>query len=121
MIGLEAYEQAASDSTLGPEARRLESEVFFVGLDRRRAWLTVRNVLAVNGSPVRDSATRLDRALAGEPDQAWMRLRILADASARYNIGGISRNFNDPTLALMFRGLAAPAAIQVLVEHPHRA
>ena len=72
VIGREVYDQAASDSTLGPESRRLDSEVFFVGLDRRREWLTVRNVTAVDGSPVRDSATRLDCAPAGGPDRAWM-------------------------------------------------
>jgi hypothetical protein len=102
VIGREVYDQAASDSTLGPESRRLDSEVFFVGLDRRREWLTVRNVTAVDGSPVRDSSTRLDRALAGDPDRAWMRLRILADENARFNVGAIQRNFSEPTLVLMF-------------------
>jgi hypothetical protein len=80
----------------------LESEVFFVGLDDRRTWLTVRNVLRVNGRAVVGSNGSVIDLLAERGNR--VRLRELADASARHNIGNLRRNFNDPTLALRFLG-----------------
>jgi hypothetical protein len=82
--------------------RKLQSEMLFMWMPEAREWLIARTVLLVDGVAVRDSKGRLDRALADpDPDQA-ARLRRLRDEGARFNIGRIRRNFNDPTLALQF-------------------
>jgi hypothetical protein len=109
VISLETYEQHAEQRrespprawlTISDESRTLRSEMLFTRLSERRAWLTVRNVLAVDGQTVPDSADRLERALA-ESGSAGL-LRALADEGARFNLGRIRRNVNDPTFALRF-------------------
>lgn len=102
VIGQEIYDQASFDSTGSGEVRQLESEIFFVGFDQQREWLTVRNVTSVNGAPIPDSTLRIQRALAGDPYRTWARLKLLADESARFNIGPVQRNFSEPTLAVVF-------------------
>jgi hypothetical protein len=99
VVGLERYRQEVHAPT-GGELADLESEVFFVGLDDRHTSLTVRNVLSVNGRSVAGADGSVIQLLAERGNHA--RLRELADASAQYNIGRLRRNFNDPTLALMF-------------------
>jgi hypothetical protein len=82
--------------------RRIRSEMLFAWVPERLSWLTVRNVLMVDGASVPDSKDRLDAALA-LPEPARMgRFRKLRDEGARFNIGRIYRNFNDPTLVLQF-------------------
>ena len=99
VVGEERYRQEVHAPD-GGDMADLESEVFFVRLDDRRTSLTVRNVLTVNGRAVGGSGGSVIELLAERGTRA--RLRELADASARYNVGHLQRNFNDPTLALMF-------------------
>ena len=66
------------------------------------SWLSVRNVLEVDGQPVTDSHDRLERAINGDPRGLAARLQSVAGEGARFNIGGITRNFNDPILPLLF-------------------
>jgi len=108
VISLEAYDQhveqrrAASPRAwlqISSDARTLRSEMLFTRLPDRRSWLTVRNVLAVDGNAVADSEKRLERALNESSTRV---LRALADEGARFNLGRIRRNVNDPTLALRF-------------------
>lgn len=82
--------------------RRLRSETLFAWLPEQQSWLTARNVLAVDGTAVPDSKARLDAALAEDGPDSRVRLRRLRDEGARFNIGRIFRNFNDPTLVLQF-------------------
>ncbi len=80
--------------------RRIRSETVFAWLLEQQAWLTARKVLSVDGARVSDSKERLDAALGeGGPDRTT-RLRRLRDEGARFNIGRIYRNFNDPTFVL---------------------
>ncbi len=104
VVGFERYRQEVH-AREGGDMADLESEVFFVGIDNQRTWLTVRNVLTVNGRAVSESSDSVIDLLIQRGNTA--RLRELADASARYNIGSVHRNFNDPTLALLF---LAPAS-----------
>jgi hypothetical protein len=83
--------------------RRLRSEMLFMRLPGQGlSWLTARNVLEVDGAPVADSADRLDRAIKGDRAGLLDRLRSVADEGARFNLGDIRRNFNDPILPLLF-------------------
>lgn len=104
VVGVERCRQEVH-ALQGGEMADLESEIFFVGIDERRTWLTVRNVLTVNGRSVAESSGSVIDLLTTRGNSA--RLRELADASARHNIGRVHRNFNDPTLALLF---LAPAS-----------
>ena len=116
VISLEQYQQRAEQHREAPprawlliasEARTLRSEMLFARLPDRRRWLTIRNVLTVDGEAVPDSADRLERALS-ESASAGV-LRTLADEGARFNLGRIRRNVNDPTFALRFLSRDAQA------------
>jgi hypothetical protein len=79
-------------------ARTTVGEMFTTFLAERRHWTTVRDVREVDGVAVprhEDLPTLLRREA---PDALARRLFAL---NARYNIGGVIRNFNDPMLALL--------------------
>jgi hypothetical protein len=84
----------------GPPAasRTTRGEVFITFLDGRRHWTIVRDVAEVDGLPVAD---RVDlAAIIGREDTDALARRLFA-LNARYNIGRVLRNFNDPMLALL--------------------
>jgi len=99
---------AAASAEGGPTHRETRSEMLFVRSEQDAMWLAVRNVLIVRDSgatfPVEVSGSQgsIDRALRDESPGQASRLRALADEGARFNLGGIYRNFNIPTLALQF-------------------
>jgi len=51
---------------------------------------------------VPDSESRLQHALTDTSADAARTVRALRDEGARFNVGGVYRNFNDPTFALNF-------------------
>jgi|KBSMisStandDraft_5_1062788.scaffolds.fasta_scaffold00059_5 hypothetical protein len=108
VVADEQYDQFASDGTGTDRSRRqIQSELLFLRPETGENWLAVRNVLsyADDGEPpvvVPNSRERLTRALAGGRANGRTALRRLADESARFNIGGMARNFNTPTFALQF-------------------
>jgi hypothetical protein len=79
-------------------SRRLESEMLFISADANATWLTVRDVISVDGKPV----PRHLPALLASKDVRIRDLRALSEENGKYNIGAIARNFNEPTLALLF-------------------
>jgi len=107
IIWHETYEQidrlprtfgASGGRFAGVARRHLESEMLFIRAESDATWLTVRDVISVDGEPV---PRRLPTLLASP--NVWIRdLRALSQENGRYNIGAIYRNFNDPTLALSF-------------------
>jgi hypothetical protein len=72
--------------------------MLFISVDANATWLTVRDVISVDGRPI---PRRLPRLLASK-DVRVRDLRALSAENGKYNIGVISRNFNEPTLALLF-------------------
>ncbi len=103
--------------------RTIGSETLFMWVAEEQAWLMVRNVLRVDGRAIPDSRERLERAIAdvgpqgpepsatGSPspparplgfEPLANRFRRLRDESARFNLGGIHRNLNDPMLPFQF-------------------
>ncbi len=83
--------------------RRLRSDFVVVrGLERGSPWLGVREVLEVDGRPVEGEHGRLEALLRDGSTDVAGRLRALADAQARYNVGDLYRTINVPTLALEF-------------------
>jgi hypothetical protein len=103
VIGDEEYRQRAA-GRLHPttQNRRTRAEILFMWMPDEGAWLTVRNVLSVDGRPVPDSQRRLSEALGDSPAARLTRLRPLLDESARFNLGQIVRNINYPTQALTY-------------------
>lgn len=80
-------------------ARRQTSGDFFLSyVAADGGWLSVRDISVVDGKPV-DAGDDL-RGLLNRGSMARIG-RALADRNARYNIGSVTRNFNDPMLALV--------------------
>ena len=106
VISDERYEQKAVLSTPRTRAigagstRTMQSEMSFMWVPDESSWLTVRSVLKVGGESVPDSRARLDAALVSRGAGRTSQLRRLRDEGARFNIGRIRRNFNDPMLGL---------------------
>jgi hypothetical protein len=78
--------------------RETSGEYFLTYLATEGGWVGVRDIAVVDGVPVenrdnlRELLTKASFARIG---------RQLADRNARYNIGSVSRNVNDPMLALV--------------------
>ncbi len=78
--------------------RETAGEFFLTYLPTEGGWVGVRDIAVVDGVPVekrdnlRELLTRASFARVG---------RLLIDRNARYNIGSVSRNMNDPMLALV--------------------
>ncbi len=78
--------------------RETSGEFFLTYLPTEGGWVGVRDIAIVDGVPLekrdnlRELLTKASFARIG---------RQLADRNARYNIGSISRNVNDPMLALV--------------------
>jgi hypothetical protein len=84
-------------------ARTINSEMVFMWLPEDRSWLLVRNVLKVDRKEVPDSRARLERVIADAAPGAMLpRFNRLRDESARFNLGRIYRNLNDPMLPFQF-------------------
>jgi hypothetical protein len=106
IIGDEQYEQRVGNGPYrgprGLRTRKISSEMMFLWLAHERSWLSVRNVVSVDGDPIKDSQKRLDRLLSAAAPIGIAHLRQLRNEGARYNIGTIRRNFNDPMFPLQF-------------------
>lgn len=66
------------------------------------SWLGVRDVLEVDGEPVTTDHERLRALLEDTSQPVASRLRALSDLQAKYNLGGLYRTINVPTLPLVF-------------------
>ena len=98
-IATESYEQRVGSATRY-QLRRLKSEYGIIRVSGDVEWLGFREVQAVDGKPVTDSAARLEALLSNPSVQALQQARLLAQESARYNIGPIYRTVNDPAFVL---------------------
>src|SRR5689334_6168871 len=107
VVADEQYDQFAAEGTQPDRHRRIRSELLFLRAEGGEDWAAVRNVLSYaddDEAPfaVPNSRDRLTRALTGAGVDGRTALSRLADESARFNIGGLARNFNTPTFALQF-------------------
>ena len=100
LIADEHYTQArinASGRTV--QTRVLRSELFLTYLPADGEWIAVRDVMEVDGVPV---TQREDlRAFLSQKDQLHGLTSRLVARNAQYNIGSVTRNFNEPTLPLL--------------------
>lgn len=111
VVAEEQYEQSSVEwprgraMARGPRrvtTRRLASDVLLVRAANTRTWLMFRDVLEVNGTAVRDRQSRF-AALFARPDADLVTsARRIADESARYNLGRLTRNINTPATTLLY-------------------
>lgn len=102
IVGVEHSTQILRDMNRRSRTRLLESDMFFLGADAEGRAMTMRSVQRVDGRRVSDDSDDVARALALPDERRVEKLRALADASARHNLGSLRRNFNDPNLGLLF-------------------
>jgi len=104
IVAEEDYIQRASGSGgQGPLTRRLKSDVALI-LDDRVGWLVFRDIVEVDGRPLREREERLSR-LFTEPDALARAKRMVAEG-ARFNLSPagtqFDRTINVPGTSLRF-------------------
>jgi len=100
LVADELYEQHRLDATgREVERRSLHGELFMTYLPADEVWIAVRDVAEADGQPVGDRED-LRRLLQQRNALRGLAQRI-ATRNARFNIGGVERNFNEPTLPLL--------------------
>jgi hypothetical protein len=103
VIADEHYVQQGRPVAGGRPARReLLAEFALVRLGEEGGWTGFRDVIEVDGQRVHDREGRLLELFARAPATAARQARRIADESARFNLGALRRNFNEPTMALAF-------------------
>jgi hypothetical protein len=100
VVSTEKYTQVMWADGVPMRPIQLEAEFAIVRLTGG-GWTGYRDVVAFDGKPVHDRRNRLMELLTDTSADASELTRI-ANESARFNIGPISRNFNVPTAALFF-------------------
>lgn len=81
-----------------PRSRTIRGEVFFLFAAAEREWMAIRDVKEVDGVPL--TGTSDVRATLRTLPAAQVADRMKS-YNARYNIGRITRDINEPTLALL--------------------
>lgn len=101
-VGIEKYSQNVTfpDLPMVPP-RKLVAEFAIIKVPGDAGWIGFRDVVEVDGDKVSDRRDRLMTILTDMSMDASQATK-LANESARYNIGPISRNFNTPTSTLFF-------------------
>lgn len=83
--------------------RTLVSDFLQVRIPGFQGWLPFRDVFQVDGQPVRDRQDRLMKLFVeSSPERALQSAQAVVLESARYNLGGVRREVNVPTLPLWF-------------------
>lgn len=101
VVSTEKYTQSVMWADSAPtRPLQLEAEFAIVRVTGG-GWTGYRDVVAFDGKPVHDRRNRLMELLTDANGDVSELTRI-ANESARYNIGPVSRNFNVPTAALFF-------------------
>lgn len=99
VVANEEYVQRTFDQAGNMMRERImdgELRLEFILADRE--WMAIRDVVAVDGEMVPDRADIQGMLQRGAFESV---ARQLMARNARFNIGGIERNFNEPTLALL--------------------
>jgi hypothetical protein len=102
LVADEQYDQQIFDASGNPtDRRRMEGEFFVTFAPELETWMSMHDVSTVDGQPVAERED-LSRLLQAGPLADVS--RRLVEQNARYNIGRVFRNFNEPTLALQVLG-----------------
>jgi len=88
------------NSLLINPTRRLKSELLLVQPADSDRYVELRDVFEVDGAPLENRQGRLEQLL--RDPSAGSRIAAIIAASARYNIGSVTRNINTPLMSLQF-------------------
>lgn len=93
-----ATQQLTRASSADAIRRTTKADLFITFLPAESVWIAARDVREVDGSPVND----LDNIRTMMERAPLSRLgAVIAQKNAQFNIGSVSRTFNEPTLALL--------------------
>ncbi len=81
-----------------PLVRRLRSEVFFMFAPASGDWMAMRDVVSIDGTAVVERPNLREALRTLPPTQV---ARTFKSYNSRFNLGKVSRNFNEPTLSLL--------------------
>jgi hypothetical protein len=84
----------------GGQRRDSRADFLLVRLEESSEWLPFRDVFQVDGVAVRDRDERLTRLFLKPWTTAIEQANQIAADSSRYNLGPLTRTFNNPVLAL---------------------
>lgn len=84
------------------ETRQTVADVLFLRVPKRDGWMCFRDVFEVDGRPVRDRQQRFDALFRAPGSDIATSALAIANESARFNLGAVSRNVNTPATALIF-------------------
>ncbi len=101
LVAHETYSQRVVQPANGAR-RLLLSDVAAAHLDAPSGFVFLRSVVRADNQLVTDSGGRLDALLGANVKTSRDSILALRDEGARFNVGTIHRNLNDPTLALRF-------------------
>jgi len=101
MVAEERYEQSAENPRRGGQRRQLRSDFLLVRPEGFDWFLEYRDVIEIDGRVVQDRQDRLTNLFVSPSRSAHTQAQAITVASARHNIGGITRTLNTPTLALV--------------------
>lgn len=99
LIADEEYTQTVFDADGRKlQTRVLKAELFLTYLPADGEWMAVRDVLEVDGEPIKGRDDL--RALLAKREELRL-VKQLTWRNSRYNLGRVERNFNEPTLPLL--------------------
>jgi hypothetical protein len=103
VMAVERYHQQWLQSTGQVKAERtLLSEFLIFQLPPDEDWFALRDVYDVDGKPVADRASVVERLRARSAESVTERAMEIARRSARFNLGDVYRTINVPTYPLRF-------------------
>jgi formylglycine-generating enzyme required for sulfatase activity len=92
--------QASAADSVRARHRDLRSDFLLAKSPDTDALVPFRDVLEVDGLPVRDRDARLARLFLGAPRDAITRATQIGNEGARYNLGNMRSTLGNPVLAL---------------------
>lgn len=103
LVAVEKYSQSVivDGADLPKRPRELVAEFAIIKTSDGSGWVGFRDVVEVNGEPLRERRDRLTK-LFMSADASVSEATRIANESSRFNVGPVSRNFNVPTAAMFF-------------------
>jgi len=98
LVASEMYTQAVTRTGADIQRRVMHGELFLTFLRADHEWIAVHDIADVDGTPVPGRENL--QTLLQQADVTSVAQRV-ADRNAQFNIGSVTRNFNEPTLALL--------------------
>lgn len=112
LVAEEHYLQNWSNRDQTPQRRVLRSDLLMLSLPGAARWMSFRDVFQVDERPIRDREDRLLKLLQSPSADTLAQSRRLAEESARYNLGNVTRTVNLPDSALIYLHRSVPPRVK---------